>query len=90
VRLEVAGAVKGSGETEFTLAPGKEAAAPVSFRIQSGFLSGRATGLMRVTSQGNALAVRGRVQVKVPLRTVSRTIEERIPLDRGPTPQCRL
>lgn len=88
MRLEVGGAVRGSGDTIFNLAPGKEATAPVSIRIRSGFLSGRATGLMRVASEGNALVVRGSVKVKVPLRTVSRTIGERIPLERGPTPQC--
>ena len=90
VGLEVTGSAEGSGKTAFTLAPGKEAAAPLSFQITAGVLSGRATGLVRVASSGNELIVRGRVEVKVAFRTVSRRIAERIRVERGPTPACGL
>jgi hypothetical protein len=90
VKLEVSGSAEGSGTTGFTLTPGKEAAVPLSFGITAGVLSGHATGLVRVASSRNELIIRGRVEVKVAFRTVSRTIAKRIRIDRGPTSACGL
>jgi hypothetical protein len=90
VRLRVSGAARGSGSTRFMLVHGREAVAPVSFRIRAGILSGRAKGVLRVRARGDALAVRGRVEVKVPFAKRSQTIAETIPVTRGPASGCGL
>lgn len=90
VRLELSGSATGSGETKFTLSRGEEATAPVSFGITAAGLAGRAVGLVRVVSSAGELVVRGRVEVNVAFRTVSRTIAERIRVERGPIPACGL
>jgi hypothetical protein len=90
VQLRVSGAATGSGSTVFTLEPGKEAAAPVSFGIHAGLISGRASGVLHVRGRVDALAVSGRITVKVPFKSVSRTIERDVPIDRGPDPGCGL
>lgn len=90
VKLELSGAATGSGEMKFTLVRGEEATAPISFEVSAAGLSGRAIGLVRVASSPGKLFVRGRVEVNVAFRTVSRTIAERIRVQRGPTPSCGL
>jgi hypothetical protein len=82
--------VHGSGETAFVLEPAREATAPVSFRIRAGLVSGKATGVLRVRAAAGALVARGRVKVKVPFRTVTRSISQRIPVERGPVAECGL
>jgi hypothetical protein len=90
VRLELSGTATGSGETKFTLARGEEATAPISFAITAAGLSGRAIGLMRVAPSAGELLVRGRVEVNVAFRTLSRRIAERVRVERGPTQACGL
>lgn len=90
VRFELSGSATGSGEAEFTLARGEEAIVPISFGITAAGLSGRAVGLVRVASSAGELRVRGRVEVNVAFRTMSRTIAERIRVERGPIPACGL
>jgi hypothetical protein len=90
VRLSVSGRAKGSGTTGFTLVRGREATAPVSFKIRAGILSGRATGVLHVRGRPNALLVNGSVEVKVPFLHRTATIGETIPVTRGPAPGCGL
>lgn len=89
-KLRVGGRAKGAGETAFTLAPGREAEAPVSFGVRVGFIHGRASGTLHVRASGPALHVRGRIRVKVPFRSLSQDVAETIPVTRGPVPGCGL
>ena len=90
VRLRVTGAATGSGSTAFSLEPGRDAAAPISFGIHAGPISGKATGVLRVRGRGDALAVRGRITVKVPFKRATRAIAQEIPVERGPDAGCGL
>jgi hypothetical protein len=90
VRLRLSGSAHGSGRTRFTLRRGREAEAPVSFRIRAGVLRGRAKGALRVRGRGSVLVVRGRVEVEVPFASRSATLDETIPVRRGPAPGCGL
>ena len=91
VELRVSGAAKGSGATRFTLRQGREAQAPVSFKIRAGgILSGRAVGLLRIRARGAALEVRGLVRVRVPFRSVSQSVSETVAVTRGAVPGCGL
>lgn len=90
VRLRVSGVARGDGATGFTLEHGREAQAPVAFKIHTGIVSGRATGVLHVRGAANALVVKGRITVKVPLETLSREISETIPVTFAPGPECGL
>jgi hypothetical protein len=90
VRLRASGPVHGSQSTRFRLVRGQETQLPVTFRIRAGVLRGHATGLLGIRGEGRRLRVRGRVEVKVPFVKRSATIDEKIPVTRGPAPGCGL
>ena len=89
VRVQVTGAARGEGKGTVVLRPGAATAFRDEFPVRLAGVPATAEVDLRVRVAGQELEVRGEASANALFVQVRAPIDERLPMRRGPIPECR-